>query len=120
MKENTSYKIVALLITFILWIIIMGTKDSVTVKLVSVEFILPKDLTIANSVPREVAFRAAGPRLVLKKFLESKEPMIIDLGSAQEGTTTVRLHADSINSPPGVRILSMSPNTITPKLVRQK
>ncbi len=116
MKENTSYKIVALLITLILWIIILGSKEALTVKMVPVEFILPHGMVIVNNVPNEVAFKIAGPRLILKKFTEAREPMIIDLSAAAEGVTKVRLHADSINSPPGIRILSMSPTDIIPRL----
>ncbi len=116
MKENTSYKIVALLITMILWVIILGSKESVMTKMVPVEFILPHGMTVGSDVPKEVAFKAAGPRLVLKKFSELKEPLVIDLSAALPGVTTVRLHADSINTPPGVRILSVSPSTVTPRL----
>lgn len=118
MKENTSYKIVALLITMILWVIILGNKDSVMIKMVKVEFIVPKHLKLINEVPREVAFKAIGPRLSLKKFSDLKEPLIIDLSAAATGISAVRLHTDSVNTPPGVRVLSVSPHTINPHLTR--
>ena len=118
MKENTSYKIVALLITLILWVIILGNKDSVMIKMVRVEFIVPKNMHMINEVPKEVAFKAAGPRISLKRFNDLKEPLIIDLSAAQSGITTIRLHTDSINTPPGVRVLSVSPHSITPHLER--
>lgn len=116
MKENTSYKIVALLITLILWVIILGSKEAIMIKLVPVNFILPKGLVITNNVPQEVSFKAAGPRLVLKKFNEHHDPLVIDLSHMSEGPTTIRIHADSVNTPPGVRILNMSPGAITVKL----
>jgi YbbR domain-containing protein len=117
-KENNSYKIVALLITLILWVIILGSKEAVTMKSVHIDYILPKNmrLTDGNNITHEVFFKAAGPRLILKKFVELNEPLVIDLSHVEEGTTTVRIHADSINTPPGVRILSMSPTTVTVKL----
>ncbi|MBK9294399.1 MAG: hypothetical protein IPM57_08125 [Oligoflexia bacterium] len=116
MKENTSYKIVALLITLILWVIILGSKEAIMIKLVHVNFVLPKNHAITNNVTHEISFKAAGPRLILKKFSEMNEPLVIDLSHLSEGTTTVRIHSDSINTPPGVRILNMSPGAVTVKL----
>jgi YbbR domain-containing protein len=120
LSENSSYKIVALLITLILWVIILGSKEATTIKMVHADYLLPKDMVIINgpSVPQDVAFRVSGPRLALKKFTESNEPLTVDLTSALEGLTTVRIHPDSINVPPGLRVTSVSPSTITPKLER--
>ena len=116
LSENASYKIVALLITLILWVIILGSKEAAVIKTVATEYLLPRDMVVTNNVPREVAFRVIGPRLALKKFSENSEPLTIDLTSAIEGLTTVRIHPDSINVPPGLRVTSVSPSIITPKL----
>ncbi len=118
LSENSSYKVVALLITLILWVIILGSKEATVIKMIEADYILPRDFTVTNSVPREVAFRVSGPRLALKKFSEVKEPLTIDLTSANEGLTTVRIHPDSINVPPGLRVMTVSPSVITPKLER--
>jgi YbbR domain-containing protein len=117
-SENASYKIVALLITLILWVIILGSKEATVVKMVSTDYLFPKDMVIVNSVPHEVAFRISGPRLTLKRFSESEEPLAIDLTSALEGLTTIRIHPDSIDVPPGLHVVSVSPATITPRLER--
>src|SRR5690242_14445248 len=101
LSENSSYKVVALLITLILWVIILGSRESTVTKLVTVEYLLPKDQMVVNNIPREVAFRVSGPRLALKRFSEFSEPLTVDLSSALEGLTTVRIHPDSINVPPG-------------------
>jgi diadenylate cyclase len=115
-SENSSYKIVALLITLILWVIILGSKEATIVKMIPADYLLPRDMIIANNVPHEVAFRISGPRLTLKRFSDSVEPLAIDLTSAQEGLTTIRIHPDSIDVPPGLRVASVSPATIAPKL----
>jgi YbbR domain-containing protein len=115
-SENTSYKIVALLITLILWVIILGNRESSMLKMIPTEYLLPRDAMIVNNVPHEVAFKVIGPRLVLRKFADSSEPLTIDLSSALEGLTTVRIHPDSINVPSGLRVVSVMPATITPSL----
>ena len=117
-SENTSYKIVALLITLILWVIILGSRESTVLKMIPTEYLLPRDTMIVNNVPHEVAFKVAGPRLALRRFTEFNEPLTIDLTSAMEGLTTVRIHPDSINVPSGLRVVSVSPSTITPSLDR--
>ncbi|CAM5998641.1 unnamed protein product [Sphagnum balticum] len=100
LSENASYKIVALLITLILWVIILGSKEAAIVKMIPANYILPKDMAIANSVPTEVAFRLTGPRLPLKRYSEINDPLTIDLSSASEGFSTIRVHPDSIDVPP--------------------
>ena len=115
-SENFSYKIVALLITLILWVIILGTKDSVVIKKLAVDFLLPRNMMIVNGVPKEVSFKVSGPRAALKKLAEQHEPLVIDLTSALPGLTTIKIHPDSVNLPVGVHVLSLSPGTVTPKL----
>ncbi len=118
LSENTSYKIVALLITLILWVIILGSKEASIVKMITTDYLLPHDMMIVNNAPHQVAFRVSGPRLSLKRFAEVSEPLTIDLSSAPEGVSTIRIHPDSINVPPGLRVTSVSPTTLAPKLER--
>jgi YbbR domain-containing protein len=115
-SENASYKVVALLITLILWVIILGSKEAAIVKMIPTNYILPRDMVITNSVPGEVAFRLTGPRLPLKRFSENVEPLAMDLSSALEGSTTIRIHPDSVDVPPGIRVISVTPATITAKI----
>lgn len=52
--ENGSYKVVALLITLILWITVLGNKDQILNQHVKLNFNLPKDHIIANGVTDQV------------------------------------------------------------------
>ncbi|MCC6277199.1 MAG: hypothetical protein IT289_04710 [Oligoflexia bacterium] len=117
-SENTSYAIVALLITLILWVIITGSKESQAVKMVQVDYVLPKNFVVVNSIPQQVAFRVTGPRLAIKRFTENQEHLTIDLSSSGEGTTSVRIHSDSITIPSSLRVLGVTPNLITAQLER--
>jgi YbbR domain-containing protein len=115
-SENASYKVVALLITLILWVIILGSKEASIVKMIPTNYILPRESVIVNGAPTEVGFRLTGPRLPLKRFSEGVEPLVVDLSSASEGTTTVRIHPDSIDVPAGIRVLGVAPTTLTIKI----
>ena len=116
LSENSSYKIVALLITLILWIIILGSKEATIDKKVSADYPLSKDMAIVGAVPKEVTFRISGPRLTLQRFSESNEHLNIDLTAALEGQTTFHIHPDSIDLPPGVRVIGVSPSNVTVRL----
>jgi len=115
-SENASYKVVALLITLILWVIILGSKEASVVKQIKTNFILPHDMEVTSPIPTEVSFRLTGPRLPLKRFSETSDPLIVDLSSALEGSTTIRIHPDSIDVPAGIHVIAVSPATITAKI----
>lgn len=117
-SENASYKVVALLITLILWVIILGSKEASVVKQIKTNFILPHEMEITSPIPSEVSFRLTGPRLPLKRFSETSDPLVVDLSSALEGSTTIRIHPDSIDVPAGIHVVAVSPATITAKLER--
>lgn len=115
-SENTSYKIVALLITLILWIIIMGSKEAVIVKSVPITYLVPQETVLVGKVPQEVAFKISGPRLMLNRFSAMQEPLTVDLTASREGRSTVRIHPDGLNTPPSLRVLSVSPTYVPIKL----
>jgi YbbR domain-containing protein len=116
LSENASYKIVALLITLILWVIILGSKEDSLVKHISANYILPRGMVLTNQVPTSVDFRFTGPRLPLKRFSETIEPLTIDLSSQPEGPAPFRIHPDNIDVPPGIRVISVTPSSITANL----
>jgi YbbR domain-containing protein len=116
LSENASYKIVALLITLILWVIILGSKEDSLLKHIPATYILPRGMVLTNQVPTSVDFRFTGPRLPLKRFSETIEPLTIDLSSQPEGPAPFRIHPDNIDVPPGIRVISVTPATITANL----
>jgi len=118
LSENASYKIVALLITLILWVIILGSKEDSLLKHIPTNYVLPRGMALTNQVPTSVDFRFTGPRLPLKRFSESIEPLTIDLSSQPEGPAPFRIHPDNIDVPPGIRVISVTPATITANLER--
>jgi YbbR domain-containing protein len=107
--ENGSYKIVALLITLILWITVLGNKDQVLNQMVRLNFSLPKNHIIANSITDRVQVQISGSRLSLKKLIKGIEPIEINLEDAKPGRTIVSIPTDHILLPFGAQILSVTP-----------
>lgn len=116
LSENSSYKIVALLITLILWIIILGSKEDTMVMKIAVDYNVPKDMKLVGSVPNEVVFWISGSRLGLKKYNEHPETLSVDLTAEPEGLIVKRFDKDGLNLPTGLRVTSLSPTTIRGRL----
>ena len=110
--ENGSYKVVALLITLILWITVLGNKDQILNQYVKLNFLVPKDHIIANGVTDQVQLQISGSRLSLKKLARGIDPIDIDLEDARPGRTIVTIPTDKIALPFGAQISSVNPATL--------
>src|SRR5690606_21964357 len=116
--ENLSYKIVALLITLILWVLIFTSKEAGMDKSLPVQYNIPEEMVLMNRLPSEVKFRILGSRLALKKVSEDDDPLVIDLSTAREGVSTIRIHSENINLPANSKVVSIMPPMITVRLER--
>ncbi len=110
--ENGSYKVVALLITLILWITVLGNKDQVLNQTVRLNFILPKNHIISNSLNDQVQVQISGSRLSLKKLARGIEPININLEDAKPGRTIITIPTDTIPLPFGAQIVNINPASI--------
>lgn len=110
--ENGSYKVVALLITLILWITVLGNKDQILNQYVKLNFILPKNHIIANGITDQVQVQISGSRLSLKKLAKGLDPIELNLEDAKPGRTIVTIPTDKITLPFGAQIVSVNPATL--------
>lgn len=118
--ENGSYKLVALFVTLILWVTILGRRDFVLTKDMDVEFLLPRSIAVAPSAGRErkVTVKVSGPRMALKKFAQNPGTITIDLGrQAEPGPVRAVITSRNVEVPFGVKVLSVTPDTINVNLV---
>src|SRR5690606_14263656 len=70
---------VALVITLLLWVTVLGGKKVEVTKRVTLDYQYPKNFIIANQVPSEVTFRVSGPRAFLNEFQERPVSIPINL-----------------------------------------
>jgi hypothetical protein len=117
--ENGSYKLVAVFVTLILWVTILGRRDFVLSKEMDVEFLLPRSAAIAEPVAdRRVTVKVSGPRVALKKFAQNPGTITIDLGRSQLGGVRAFITPRNVEVPFGVKVIAVSPDIVNVTLVK--
>jgi len=107
---------VALIITLLLWVTVLGGKKIEITKKVNLDFQIPANFVISNQVPSEVTFRVTGPRAFLKEFQERSITIPINLKNSQEGDYEVVIQEDMLEIPLGLRVTAISQSSMTVKL----
>lgn len=116
--ENGSYKLVALFVTLILWVTILGRRDFQLTKEMELEFLLPQTLAIASEgADRKVAVKVSGPRMALKKFSQNPGSITIDLVRSQVGPVRALITPRNVEVPFGVKVVSINPDVVNLTLV---
>lgn len=115
--ENGRYKIVALLVTFILWFTILGRRDFVLSKELDVEFLLPRAVFVDRvDGNKKVLVKVSGPRTALKKFMQSPGAVVVDLTKTAVRAKEVRVKSliqnRNIEVPFGVKVVAIEPPDI--------
>lgn len=108
-SENLSYKFVALGVAIILWLSMMGRKDSTLVKDFELQVLLGQNLEMETSIPQLVKVEVVGPRVALKKINQMSPVFTVDLTSARAGRQVIQLSREGLNLPIGARVLSIEP-----------
>ena len=115
LADNGSYKLVALFVTLVLWVTILGRKDEVQVKEMQVEYLTSPTQAITNEVAQKIKVKVKGPRMALKKFTVMDEPVTLNISGEKPGTRKIEVTEDLIELPIGVKLIS-----ITPKVIRAR
>ena len=120
--ENLSSKIVALFISLILWITILGRRDFVQAKDVDVELMTSGEYQILEQDVEKVRVRASGSRAALKKFIEnhSSQALLIDISNLKEGKFEIQVPSTKIETPLGVKILSIKPSLLHATVIKKE
>ncbi len=116
--ENGSYKLVALFVTLILWVTILGRRDFQLSKDMDLEFLLPQSMAIAaDGLERKVTVKVSGPRMALKKFSSNPGSITIDLVRSQPGPVRALITPRNVEVPFGVKVISINPDVVNLSLV---
>ncbi|MFM6928129.1 MAG: CdaR family protein [Bdellovibrio sp.] len=120
--ENFSYKVVALFISLILWLTILGRRDFVLSKNIDLDLITAPGTQVVAQTTDHIKVKVSGPRSALKKFMESSLSQNINLDISQkgEGVVYVDIPLNKIEVPLGVKILGIRPNQIQVEVLRIK
>jgi len=109
---------VALIISILLWITVLGGKRVEIEKRVTLDYLLPKNLVIANSAPKEISFRVVGPRAFLKEIEDRAMTIPIELSNVVPGDYDVAIREEMLDLPLGLRVTSVSQRAIPLKIDR--
>ena len=120
--ENGSYKIVALFISLILWLTILGRRDFVFSKNIDLEIQTSSNLSVIEQSHPFVRVRVTGPRASLKKFMESNsnQAILLDISSMGEGKIEIPISEKKLDLPLGVRVVSLKPQKVEATVVQRK
>ena len=117
--ENKLYKVVALVLSLILWVNILGSKSWGLTHDLPLQIVLKPGFIITSQVPKTVTVRLSGLETNVKKYLHSGATVTIDAGS-EEGWKTFVIESKDIDVPIGVEVLSVFPKKIRLYLEKSK
>jgi YbbR domain-containing protein len=115
-KDIWIIRFVALVISVILWILVMGGKKTALTKIAVLDYQLPPHLMLANQPPTEVTVRVLGPQAFLEEFDRQKRVIPINLTKNTVGDVDIKLESELFKLPLGVQFESASPRVIPIKL----
>ena len=116
--ENLSYKLVALCVTLILWMTILGRRDFVHVRDFQIQLVVPPTYQVLFQSEKTVQVRVSGSRMALRKFLDLNPLLEVEVAKVQEGRRSVSIPAESLELPFGVRLISIQPSRVQVELGR--
>ena len=116
--HNWHLKLLALLISFLLW---AGYTSEPFVEVgytVPIQFYnIPSALEIAGDVPTQAHVRIRGRSMVLRRLTPADLAISVDLANAPPGPTLLRIVPSQIDLPPGVELVRITPSEIQLRLV---
>lgn len=113
LSDNLSYKFVALGVALILWVSMLGRKDSTLTREFELQLMLGPNIEAEGRPPQLVRVEFAGPRVALKKINNMNPVYTVDLSAASPGRQVVQLNPDGLNLPIGSRVISIEPREFT-------
>jgi YbbR domain-containing protein len=118
--DNFSYKLVALFISLILWVTILGRRDFQVTKSVELDLVPPIGMVVDSQSVDHVKVKVAGPRTALRRFLESGAGVLtVDLAGYDPGAHRVSIPTQKFDVPFGVKVISVRPSEIDVHLQKQ-
>lgn len=116
--HNWHLKLLALVLSFLLWASYMAEPPSEIGYLVPLEFRnIPANLEIAGDVPTQVHVRLRGRTVLLRRLTPAELTIGVDLAGSAPGETLIRLTAGHVPAPMGAEVVRLAPSEIRLRLV---
>lgn len=121
-QENWVAKFMALIIALFLWTTVMGRRDFVLTKVMNLEILTSENQTVLAQTADRIRVRVSGPRSALKQFIDDPktQKLVLDLTGGRNGVTEVDIPTQQIQTPMGVKVLSVRPNMIRVEVTEKR
>ena len=121
-QDNWVAKIMGLVIALFLWTTVMGRRDFVLTKVINLEIMTSDNQTVLAQTADRIRVRVSGPRPALKQFIDDPKTqrLVLDLTGGRTGVTEVDIPTQQIQTPLGVKVLSVRPNMIRVEVTKRQ
>ncbi len=118
--EDWGTKLIALGITFALWVGVSGLRSSKTVRLKNVTLVtrISNDMEMTNTPTQEVDIVVTGGQLQVERLNERDLIVSVDLTDVKSGDRIIQLSPETVNLdlPSGIKLDEIQPNKIAIRL----
>lgn len=120
--ENGIAKVMALAIALFLWTTVLGRRDFVLTKVLDIQLVTSQQQSIVAQTADRVRVRVSGPRGSLKRFVDDAkvQNLALDISNLGTGLLEVDIPSYLIQTPAGVKVLSVRPNMIRVEVTRRQ
>ena len=116
--SNWSLKLLALVLSFLLWATYTSEPFVEVGYQVALEFRnIPTGVEISGDVPTTVHVRLRGRAALLRRVTPGDIEITVDLGGAPPGEMRVRLGPDQVTVPYGIQVVRITPSEFRVPLV---
>ena len=119
-SDNFSYKLVALIISLILWLSLLNKRDFITTKEYDVDIMTAENLVVLGQTSDKLKVKVSGPQPLLKKFIESPQIIAFDLSDKPIGFYDLDISTSKIDVPKGLKVVGVKPNTIHVEIIEKQ
>jgi YbbR domain-containing protein len=115
---NAGLKLLALAISFTLWVTYTSEPYAEVGFQVPMEFTtMPRQLEITGDVPTTVRVRVRGRSALLRRIIAADLSLQLDMKDGKPGTTDLQITPEMVSTPFGATVVQVTPSVIHVTLV---
>lgn len=120
--ENSGYRLIALLITLILWVSVVSQKEIRMDQSLNIQYVAPPGMAIKGKNSFDITIRLEGPRFQLRRFLDRRwvSTLVVPLKQSVPGTVVQEISLAEMSLPSEIKVLSMTPREVVLLLDKTK
>ena len=109
--KNWKIKVYSLVISLGLWLVVLGQRNYIVTKEVSIEYLLDQNY-ILEGEPKVVELTLEGKRQALKGLTPSQISVFVDLRGQLTGFKRVKIPKKNISLPVGIKLVNSEPEVV--------